>query len=214
MHARSRACLPVAATPVVFAYNHSGKSCLSVPRRHPLNRFIGRDPPKRWAPCHDSPNEVLKGWSVAVNKQTPRKTAAVAAAQVRPTAAAVPVIEETLRVAKALVDLGGVRVSKKVQRHEVVVDEELQSERVDIERRPIGTRIEGSELPATRYEGATLIVPVIEEVVVTEKRFVLVEEVRITVVRSTHRDPQRVTLQKEEIVVERLGPEGQAPAQI
>jgi stress response protein YsnF len=61
--------------------------------------------------------------------------------------------------------------------------------------------------PQTRYEGETLVVPVLEEVLVTEKRLVLVEEIRITRVRDTHRQPQTVTLRKDHIEIERLEPD-------
>ncbi len=58
-----------------------------------------------------------------------------------------------------------------------------------------------------RQEGDTLIVPVIEEMLVTVKRLVLVEEVRITRVQGTHRKPQTFTLRKEHIEIERLAGE-------
>ncbi len=120
--------------------------------------------------------------------------------------AAIPVIEELLRVEKVQVDQGGVRVTKNVGLHTVDVDEELRDFRVDIERRPIGKQLEESALPTSRYEGETLVIPVVEEVLVVEKRFVLVEEVRIKTVRGTHRDTQRVDLRKESVSVERLPP--------
>ena len=120
---------------------------------------------------------------------------------------ALPVIEEKLQVRKRLVEEGGVRISKQVESREVVVDEVLRNERVEVERRPIGLRLEGDDIPKPRHEGDTWIVPVIEEVLVTEKRLVLVEEVRITRSQGTHHAPQRVTLRKEKVLVERLEPE-------
>jgi len=47
-------------------------------------------------------------------------------------------------------------------------------------------------------------VPVVEEVLVTEKRLVLIEEVRIRISETTHRDPQEVTLRKDVVDIERL----------
>ena len=59
-----------------------------------------------------------------------------------------------------------------------------------------------------RSEEDTLVIPLLEEVLVVEKRLLLKEEVRITKRRmETHR-PQRVTLRREEAVVERVNREG------
>lgn len=116
----------------------------------------------------------------------------------------VPLIEETLEVAKVARDCGGYRITKHIETREELVNEPLRHEKVEIERRPIGRALEGNALPEPRYEGDTYIVPVIEEVIVTEKRLVLVEEVRITRVHGTHHNPQRVTLRKEDILIERL----------
>ena len=122
-----------------------------------------------------------------------------------------PVIEEMARVQVVEVDQGGWRISKKVSVTEQQVDEELKDFSVQIERRPIGIRLEGNEVPEARYEGNTLVISVVEEVLVTEKRLVLVEEVRITGVHGTHRAPQQVSLRKETVSVERLAPEPSQP---
>lgn len=118
-----------------------------------------------------------------------------------------PIIEETLQVDKVARDRGGYRITKRVQTHEELVDEPLRHHDVTIERRPLGFNLKGQVMPEPRYEGETYIVPVIKEVLVTEKQWVLVEEVRITRIRGTHHDPQYVTLRKEEVSVERLGAE-------
>ncbi len=118
-----------------------------------------------------------------------------------------PVIEESLQVTKQVVDRGGYRISKRVETHEELVDELLRTEQVEIERRPINTAITEGAIPQTRQEGDTLIVPVIEEMLITVKRLVLVEEVRITRIQAMHRKPQTFTLRKEHIEIERLAGE-------
>ena len=128
------------------------------------------------------------------------------------TSTTVPVVEETAEVRKVEVDQGGWRVVKRVTTDTQVVDEELQSEKVEIERRPIGQPVVMA--PQTRYEGETLVVPVVEEVLVTEKRLVLVEEIRITRVKATHRQPQTVTLRRDQIDIERLEPENGSGLQL
>jgi uncharacterized protein (TIGR02271 family) len=153
--------------------------------------------------------------SLKSDKTAVSVTASGKSATVREPSAArrrLPVIEETLEVDKVEVDKGGYRIAKRIDTREQLIDELLQNHRVDIERRPVGLQLAGTDIPQPRYEGDTLIVPVLEEILVTEKRLVLVEEVRITRVRGTHRKPETVTLRKEEIVVERLAAEDSSKA--
>jgi uncharacterized protein (TIGR02271 family) len=118
-----------------------------------------------------------------------------------PAAVVVPVVEEELRVGKRVVETGRVRVTKTVHEHEEVVDEPLMREEYDVERVPIDEFVDGPVGP--RREGETLIVPVLEEVLVVEKRLVVREELRITRKRTEERKPQRVKLLSEEVSVER-----------
>jgi uncharacterized protein (TIGR02271 family) len=114
----------------------------------------------------------------------------------------VPVIEETLRVDKKDVETGRLRITKTVSEREEVVSQPLVHEEVRVERVPIERMIEGP-VPV-RTEGDTTIVPVIEEVLVVEKRLRLKEEVRITRHRSQKTSPERVTLRREEVNIERV----------
>lgn len=115
--------------------------------------------------------------------------------------AVVPVMEEELRVGKRVVETGRVRIHKTVHEHEEVVDEPLMREEYDVERVPIDEFVDGPVGP--RHEGETLIVPVLEEVLVVEKRLVVREELRITRRQTEERRPQRVKLLSEEVSVER-----------
>jgi len=81
------------------------------------------------------------------------------------------------------------------------VDEPLMREEYDVERVPIDEFVDGPVGP--RHEGETLIEPVLEEVLVVEKRLVVREELRITRRRTEERKPQRVKLLSEEVSVER-----------
>jgi uncharacterized protein (TIGR02271 family) len=118
-------------------------------------------------------------------------------------AAVVPVIEEELRVGRRVVETGRVRVTKTVHEREEVIDEPLMREEYDVERVPIDVFVDGPVGP--RQEGETLVVPVLEEVLVVEKRLVVREELRITRRRTEERRPQRVKLLSEEVSVERAG---------
>jgi uncharacterized protein (TIGR02271 family) len=113
-----------------------------------------------------------------------------------------PVVAEELSVQKRQVQTGGVRVTKQVHEREEVVDEPGFEEEVSVERVPVERVLEA---PATvRTEGDTLIVPVMEETLVIQKRLVLKEELRITKRRREVRAPEHVTLRREEVNVERL----------
>ena len=117
-------------------------------------------------------------------------------------AAVVPVIAEELQVGRQSVETGRVRVTKLVREHEEVVDQPTVTEEVTVERVPVDRFLDGPVGP--RQEGETLIVPVVEEVLVVERRLRLKEEVRITRRVSQTRQPQTVMLRSQEVRVERL----------
>jgi uncharacterized protein (TIGR02271 family) len=114
----------------------------------------------------------------------------------------IPVIEEELDVQKRVVETGKVRVTKEVHERETVVDEPLFHDEVEVERVLIDRVVDGP-LPV-RYEDDTMIVPIMEEVLVVEKRLVLKEELHIRKRRIETHQPQQVTLLREEVRVERL----------
>ena len=120
----------------------------------------------------------------------------------------IPVVEERAVVRKRKRVTGAVRVRTVVREDERVVDEPLAVETVEVGRVPLGRWVEAA--PAVRQEGETTVIPVLEEVVVVEKRLRLVEEVRVTRRRRTERASERVTLRREEVVVERLDAAGGA----
>jgi uncharacterized protein (TIGR02271 family) len=114
-----------------------------------------------------------------------------------------PVIAETLEVQKRKVQTGGVRVRKIVHEREEVVDEPLVREEVQVKRVPIN-RVVDAPVPV-RHVGNTMIISLLEEVLVVEKRLMLKEELHITKGEIETYKPQRVTLRTEEAVVERVG---------
>lgn len=114
----------------------------------------------------------------------------------------IPVIEEKAFIDKQIVETGKVRISKRVSEHEEVIDEPLHVEKVIVERIPVNQYVD--ESPQVRHEGDTMIIPVVEEQIVIQKRLVLVEELRVRKqIVETH-EPQSVTLRKEEIDVKRI----------
>lgn len=117
----------------------------------------------------------------------------------------VPVVEEQVRVEKRTVETGRARITKRVHEREEVIDEPLMREEVAVERVLVNRPWEG-EPPSVRYEDEKMIIPILEEVLVVEKRLMLKEELHVWRVQRTVHEPQRVTLRKEEVTVERIAP--------
>ena len=117
----------------------------------------------------------------------------------------VPLLEEQLNISRRKVLTGGVRVHKTVRERTETVDEPTLREEVEIQRVPVNRFV--TDAPAVRYEGDVMIVPLLEEVLVVEKKLVLREEIRITKRRDTLRNPQRVVLRREEATLEQIKPE-------
>jgi uncharacterized protein (TIGR02271 family) len=111
-------------------------------------------------------------------------------------------LAEELSVGKESVETGRLRVSKQTHTREVAVEESLLRERAEIETIPIGRQI--FEMPSVRHEGETIVVPIVEEILHTERRLILKEEIRITRRKATEQFHDRVTLRYQEAVVTRV----------
>jgi stress response protein YsnF len=94
------------------------------------------------------------------------------------------------------------RVSKQTHTREAFVDETLVSEQAEVETIPVGRQV--FEMPTVRQEGETTIIPIVEEVLHTERRLMLKEEVRITRRRKTEQFQGRVPLRYQEAVITRV----------
>lgn len=123
----------------------------------------------------------------------------------RGTETVIPVVQEEARVTTRTVDRGGVRVRKVVREREEVVRAPVRGERAIVERVMVQREVSGP-MPA-REEDGVVVVPVVEEVLVTRKAWVLREEIRIRKQGYEVERPRRVTLRSEDVVVERLEPE-------
>jgi uncharacterized protein (TIGR02271 family) len=111
-------------------------------------------------------------------------------------------LAEELEVHKEAVETGRLRVSKQTRTREAFVDETLVSEQAEVETIPVGRQV--FEMPAVRQEGETTIIPIVEEVLHTERRLMLKEEVRITRRRKTEQFQDRVPLRYQEAVITRV----------
>ncbi len=122
----------------------------------------------------------------------------------------IPVVEETARIEKRAIETGRVRVSTHTDTVEQVLRETLRGDMVGVTRVPINRTIgEGEVAPQVRDEGGVTIIPVLEEVLVVEKRLVLKEEVHIRRTTSCENVEVPVTLRRQRAVVERVSPTGE-----
>jgi len=96
-----------------------------------------------------------------------------------------------------------VRVHKRVEEREEVVEQPAFREEVTVERIALGQPVE-AEI-GSRQEGDTLIIPVLEEMLVVEKRLVLKEEIRITKRRIQENEQARIVLREEHVDIENIG---------
>jgi uncharacterized protein (TIGR02271 family) len=125
-----------------------------------------------------------------------------------------PVLQEDITVGKRVIDSGrGVRLHKTVSESEQVIDETLLHDELEVQRVPVGAMVMTEEAPRMRYEGDTLVVPILEEVLVVQKKLRLKEEVRITRHKREVHMPQTVSLRSEHIDVERFDQAGMAATQ-
>ena len=112
----------------------------------------------------------------------------------------VPIIEEQVHIDTVKNVTGKVRIVKSVSSETVQIAAPYTQENVAIERIAINEYVD-EVLPSVRYEGDTMIVPVLQEVLV--KKTLLVEELRITQVRDSSSEPREVMLRKESVDIQR-----------
>lgn len=119
----------------------------------------------------------------------------------RTTDQVIPIVEETAVVTKRVAPTGRVRIHTTVEERSELVGADLEREEVVVERVPIDREITAA--PAVRQEGDVMIVPVVEEVLVIEKRLVLKEELRIQTRRTVERVEEPVVLRRTVATVDR-----------
>jgi uncharacterized protein (TIGR02271 family) len=100
------------------------------------------------------------------------------------------------------VETGRVRVRVVTHEHDETLEVPLTKETFEVERVAIGREVDA--IPAPRQEGDTLVLSVVEEIVVTQRKLVLKEELRLKRVRTTEQHRETVTLRRQEAIVERL----------
>ena len=113
----------------------------------------------------------------------------------------IPLLEEQLTVTTQTVETGQLTLTKTVHETEETLTIPLQQEQYVVERTTLNQYVD--EPPTTRQEGDTTIYPVVKEVLVVQKRLLLVEEIRVTHQQTQVEEIQTVHLRREEIAVAR-----------
>lgn len=123
----------------------------------------------------------------------------------------IPLLEEELSVTTQRVETGRVTLTKTVHETEETVTIPLQQEHYVVERTALNQYVD--EPPLTRQEGDTTVYPVVKEVLVVQKRLLLVEEIRVTRQQTQVEESQTVRLRREELAITRTPTDPERPDQ-
>jgi uncharacterized protein (TIGR02271 family) len=120
------------------------------------------------------------------------------------TSGAIPLVEERLAINRRAAETGRVRVQLSTATEDALIRETLRGERMEVERIAFGHEV--AVAPTVREEegGAVLIVPVLEEILVVERRLVLKEELRIRRIATTETVEETIALRRQIATTERL----------
>ena len=122
----------------------------------------------------------------------------------------VPIIQEEVHADAVPVATGGVRVTKRVDTHNEIVEQELRKSHVDVKRVKTNRVVDGPQ--PMRREGNTLIVPVVSEVLRIEKQWVVTEEIHLVQREEQETVRETVPVNQESAHIERLDSEGNVVA--
>lgn len=114
----------------------------------------------------------------------------------------IPIVEETARVEKRVVDRGTVRVSTDIDTVNERVETALREQTATLDRVRVDRVVETA--PEPRLEGDVIVVPIIEERVVVTRQLVVIEEVRVKLDEVVRTDVQEIPLRKERVTIDRI----------
>ncbi len=130
----------------------------------------------------------------------------------KPESVVVPVVSEEMHSDAIPVQTGGVRVTKRVDGHDEILEQELRKGRVEVKRVKTDRVVDGPQ--NVQRVGNTLIVPVVSEVLRVQKQWVVTEEIHITQIEERETVQQKVHMNEERAQVERLDASGNAISSI
>jgi uncharacterized protein (TIGR02271 family) len=112
----------------------------------------------------------------------------------------IQVLAERAHVAKQVVETGRTVIRKTVTERDDVVSALLERTDVTVERVPVDRVVETA--PAARQEGDTWILPIMEEILVVEKRLILREELHVRTATRQEAFEQTVRLRTEHVTID------------
>ncbi|RYE23242.1 MAG: DUF2382 domain-containing protein [Sphingobacteriaceae bacterium] len=111
-------------------------------------------------------------------------------------------LEERLKIDLEKVETGKVQIHKKVISEEINQQVPVVSEQVSIEHKPVNQYVDS--VPPVRVEGDTTIISVVKEVLVVEKRLMLVEEIHLIKNKTETFATVTGILRKDEVQINRI----------
>src|SRR5437763_2242647 len=112
----------------------------------------------------------------------------------------IPLAEENVRVDKVERQTAIVRVRTKIATKSAAMNIPLIREEIQVKRVEIGRYVDAT--PAIRQEDGVVIVPILEEVPVIEKRLILRAELHITRCKHNVNQRREIQLRRTEPVIE------------
>jgi uncharacterized protein (TIGR02271 family) len=112
-----------------------------------------------------------------------------------------PLVEEQVSIGRRTVETGRVRVRTVLHQREEVAKADIYRQAVSVEHVAVNREIDS--VPEPWEDGDVLVIPIVEEVLVVEKRLFLREEVRVHRRRELDHVEQPVALRSMEALVER-----------
>lgn len=113
----------------------------------------------------------------------------------------IPVVEEDLNIETRSVPKARVRIETRTDVVEELVKARLATSSVEVSRVPIDREIDRA--PQIRVEDGVTIIPVVEEILVVEKRLILKEELHIKRLTASDSVEVSVPLRKQRAVISR-----------
>ena len=113
----------------------------------------------------------------------------------------IELLEERAEVRREEVERGGVRVTIRVEELTQALETSLTEETITVESEPADEVVDVAPEPID--DGTTLVIPVIEEFVVLQKKFRIRERLRITRLKQVRTVQIPTTLKREIADVER-----------
>jgi len=114
----------------------------------------------------------------------------------------IPIHEETIETRLRPVETGTIRIRTRVEMAPFETTVNAGRDEVTIERVRVDRPVDLA--PEPWQEGDTFVIPVVEEIIVTETRLVVREEVRITRRRITEQLPVHETVRREVVELEHI----------